>query len=158
MSCTKCLFHWLFSSFLCGCVNCETKSTVYILYLDALLHWLTLLFQNRCRYLKTSDVLLMYPSCFSETFCYTEQVVVILRVVVAICCAGIVFSMFACLLDLCGTMNKLLQCIKNNSVANVLTGTISYYNSQFLSCLLPLFQSKQGKAKLVLVRSLSYGN
>ena len=40
----------------------------------------------------------------------------------ALSCAGIVFSMFACLLDLCGTMNRCLKVIKDYSVGNVLSG------------------------------------
>ena len=40
----------------------------------------------------------------------------------ALSCAGIVFSMFACLLDLCGTMNRCLKLVKDYSVGNVLSG------------------------------------
>ena len=40
----------------------------------------------------------------------------------ALSCAGIVFSMFACLLDLCGTMNRCLKVVKDYSVGNVMSG------------------------------------
>ena len=40
----------------------------------------------------------------------------------ALSCAGIVFSMFACLLDLCGTMNRCLKIVKDYSVGNVFSG------------------------------------
>ena len=49
--------------------------------------------------------------------------VLILRVSVALSCGGIVFSMFACLLDLCGTMNRCLKVIKDYSIGNVISGT-----------------------------------
>ncbi|XP_048584630.1 transmembrane protein 127 isoform X2 [Nematostella vectensis] len=58
-----------------------------------------------------------------EQFCYSGKMVLILQFVVSICCIGIVASMFACLLDLCGTLNKILRWLKNNSVANILTVT-----------------------------------
>lgn len=35
---------------------------------------------------------------------------------------GIVFSMFACLLDLCGTLNRCLKVVKDYSIGNVVTG------------------------------------
>ncbi|EDO31079.1 predicted protein [Nematostella vectensis] len=59
-----------------------------------------------------------------EQFCYSGKMVLILQFVVSICCIGIVASMFACLLDLCGTLNKILRWLKNNSVANILTAVL----------------------------------
>ena len=44
----------------------------------------------------------------------------------ALSCAGIVFSMFACLLDLCGTMNRCLKIVKDYSVGNVFSGKTFY--------------------------------
>ncbi|XP_020623822.1 transmembrane protein 127-like [Orbicella faveolata] len=55
------------------------------------------------------------------SYCFTKSIVLLLRVVVALSCAGIVFSMFACLLDLCGTMNRCLKVVKDYSVGNVMS-------------------------------------
>lgn len=63
---------------------------------------------------------------FTASYCFTKTIVLLLRVVVALSCAGIVFSMFACLLDLCGTMNRCLKVVKDYSVGNVLSGKTFY--------------------------------
>ena len=62
--------------------------------------------------------------CFVELYCFTEEIVLLLRLVVALCCVGIVASMFACLLDLCGTMNRCLKVVKDYSFGNVITGEL----------------------------------
>ena len=36
--------------------------------------------------------------------------------------------MFACLLDLCGTMNRCLKVVKDYSIGNVITGNFSFMN------------------------------
>lgn len=59
---------------------------------------------------------------FAASYCYTKTIVLLLRVVVALGCAGIVCGMFSCLLDLCGTMNRCLKVVKDYSIGNVLTG------------------------------------
>ena len=46
----------------------------------------------------------------------------------ALCCVGIVCSMFACLLDLCGTMNRCLKVVKDYSIGNVITGNFYFMN------------------------------
>ena len=46
----------------------------------------------------------------------------------ALCCVGIVAGMFACLLDLCGTMNRCLKVIKDYSLGNVVTGKDCFVN------------------------------
>lgn len=55
------------------------------------------------------------------SYCYTSTTVLLLRLVVALSCVGIVFSMFACLLDLCGTLNRCLKVVKDYSIGNVVT-------------------------------------
>ena len=59
---------------------------------------------------------------FTASYCFTKTIVLLLRVVVALGCAGIVCGMFSCLLDLCGTMNRCLKVVKDYSIGNVLTG------------------------------------
>lgn len=67
--------------------------------------------------------------CFlAELYCFTKDIVLLLRVVVAVCCLGIVASMFACLLDLCGTMNRCLKVVKDYSFGNVITGKLVFVN------------------------------
>ncbi|CAH3014521.1 unnamed protein product [Porites evermanni] len=56
-----------------------------------------------------------------KLYCFTTDIVLLLRVVVAVCCIGIVASMFACLLDLCGTLNRCLKVVKDYSFGNVIT-------------------------------------
>ena len=51
--------------------------------------------------------------------------------VVAVCCIGIVASMFACLLDLCGTLNRCLKVVKDYSFGNVITGKLVFVNISF---------------------------
>ena len=51
--------------------------------------------------------------------------------VVAVCCIGIVASMFACLLDLCGTLNRCLKVVKDYSFGNVITGKLVFVNITF---------------------------
>ncbi|XP_078354930.1 transmembrane protein 127-like [Oculina patagonica] len=58
------------------------------------------------------------------SYCYTKTIVLLLRVVVALGCAGIVCGMFACLLDLCGTTNRCLKVVKDYSIGNVMTGKV----------------------------------
>ena len=65
---------------------------------------------------------------FAASYCFTSTIVVLLRLVVALCCVGIVAGMFACLLDLCGTMNRCLKVIKDYSLGNVVTGKDSFVN------------------------------
>lgn len=63
---------------------------------------------------------------FAASSCFTSTIVLLLRLVVTLCCVGIVSGMFACLLDLCGTMNKCLKVIKDYSIGNVITGKSSF--------------------------------
>ena len=70
--------------------------------------------------------------CFlAELYCFTTDIVLLLRVVVAVCCIGIVASMFACLLDLCGTLNRCLKVVKDYSFGNVITGKLVFVNITF---------------------------
>ena len=70
--------------------------------------------------------------CFlAELYCFTTDIVLLLRVVVAVCCIGIVASMFACLLDLCGTLNRCLKLVKDYSFGNVITGKLVFVNITF---------------------------
>ena len=75
---------------------------------------------------------------FVELYCFTKDIVLLLRVVVALCCVGIVASMFACLLDLCGTMNRCLKLVKDYSFGNVITGEFCFHEftpkSLYLNC------------------------
>lgn len=66
---------------------------------------------------------------FAGSYCFTTTIVILLRVVVALCCVGIVFSMFACLLDLCGTMNRCLKAVKDYSIGNVITGEVPFMSA-----------------------------
>jgi len=79
-----------------------------------------------------------------SSYCFTPTIVVLLRVVVALCCVGIVCSMFACLLDLCGTMNRCLKVVKDYSIGNVITVIMCVASSLLVYWVTRILETESG--------------
>ncbi|XP_068709642.1 transmembrane protein 127-like [Montipora capricornis] len=78
------------------------------------------------------------------SYCFTPTIALLLRLVVALCCIGIIAGMFSCLLDLCGTMNSCLKVVKDYSMGNVITVIMCVASSLLVFWVTKILEAQPG--------------